>query len=175
MALMSLHRVLAAALVAGSNDVTRFHSDAGFTLTYPVVYRADHNELTSTKLYIYLADDTPVDAVTVSTDDSFTERATLDTVTQRYADAITTAYKDLKVLTKEHTTLAGQPAFRAVYRGVLPVQYSDDTVREELLKVHQTWTIKMSRAYTLTYKALARDYNRYLPHARRITKTFTLE
>jgi len=57
---------------------------------------------------------------------------------------------------------------------VLPVQYADDTVRAETLKVNQTWTIKSSSVYTLTYKALAADYNRYLPHARQITKSFTL-
>jgi len=101
----------------------------------------------------------------VSTDDSFTEHATLDTVTQKYADAITTAYKDLKVLSKDRTTLSGQPAFRAVYRGVLPVQYADDPVRAETLKVNRTWIIRNAPVYMLTYKALAVVYNRFLPHA----------
>jgi len=169
------YHLMAFALVAGNADVTTiFRSAAGFTITCPARYRTDQAESTSTKLYIYLADTTPVDAITVSTDDSFTEDATLDTVTQKYADAITTAYKDLKVLSKDRTTLSGQPAFRAVYRGVLPVQYADDTVRAETLKVNQTWTIKSPRVYTLTYKALAGDYNRYLPHARQIMKSFTL-
>ncbi|MFZ0011431.1 MAG: hypothetical protein WAL97_05945 [Halobacteriota archaeon] len=110
----------------------------------------------------------------MSINDSFTEHATLDTVTQKYADAITTAYKDLKVLSKDRTTLSGQPAFRAVYRGVLPVQYADDPVRAETLKVNQTWTIRNALVYTLTCKALAVVYNRFLPHARQIMKSFTL-
>jgi hypothetical protein len=170
-----VHDLVAFALIAGNSDNSAvFQSEAGFTITYPAHYRTDQDESTATKFYIYLADSTSVDAVTVSTDDSFTEHATLDTVTQKYADAITSAYKDLKVLSKDHTTLGGHPAFRAVYRGVLPVQYADDTIRTETLKVNQTWTIKNARVYTLTYKALAGDYNRYFPHARQIMKSFTL-
>ena len=54
-------------------------------------------ESTSTKLEIYLADSTPAQWHYLSTD-QFTEHATLDTVTPKYAGAITTANKDLKVL-----------------------------------------------------------------------------
>jgi len=89
---------MAFALVAGNSDAsTFFQSAAGFTITYPARYRTDQAESPSTKLYIYLADSTHVDAITLSTDDSLTEHAMLDTITQKYADAITTAYKDLKV------------------------------------------------------------------------------
>jgi hypothetical protein len=158
---------------AGANTV--FESDTGFKITYPTRCKKDQSTSTSVKLYIYLADDTPVDAVTVSTDESFSEHATLDTVTERYADAITSAYKELKVLSKEHTTLSGHAAFRAIYRGTVPVYYDDNTVREETLKVNQTWTIKNARVYMLTYKALTKDYNRYLPQARSIMNSFTLE
>ena len=173
--LANLYHLMALALVAGNSDSsTVFQSETGFAITYPTRYRTDQAESTSIKLYIYLTDRTPVDAVTVSTDDSFTAQATLDTVIERYADAITTAYKDLKVLSKDRTTLGGHAAFRTVYRGVLPVQYANDTVRAETLKVNQTWVIKNARVYTLTYKALAQDYNKYLPHAREIMKSFTL-
>jgi hypothetical protein len=158
---------------AGANTV--FESESGFKITWPTRYKTDQSASTSTKLYIYLADDTPVDAITVSTDESFNEHATLDTVTEKYADAITSAYKELKVLSKEHTTLSGHAAFRTIYRGTLAVQYDDNTVREETLKVNQTWALTNARVYTLTYKALARDYNRYLPQARSIMKSFTLE
>ena len=96
--LANLYHLMALALVAGNSDSsTVFQSEAGFTITYPARYRTDQAESTSIKLYIYLTDSTPVDAVTVSTDDSFTAQATLDTVIEKYADAITTAYKDLKV------------------------------------------------------------------------------
>jgi hypothetical protein len=158
---------------AGANTV--FESDTGFKIIYPTRCKKDQSTSTSVKLYIYLVDDTPVDAVTVSTDESFSEHATLDTVTERYADAITSAYKELKVLSKEHTTLSGHAAFRAIYRGTVPVYYDDNTVREETLKVNQTWTIRNARVYTLTYKALTKDYNRYLPQARSIMNSFTLE
>jgi hypothetical protein len=157
----------------GANTV--FESETGFKITWPTRYKTDQSPSTSTKLYIYLADDTPVDAITVSTDDSFGEHAKLETVTERYADAITSAYKELKVLSKEHTILSGNAAFRTIYRGTLPVQYDDNTVQDETLKVNQTWTLRNARVYTLTYKALARDYNRYLPQARSIMKSFTLE
>lgn len=158
---------------AGANTV--FESDTGFKITYPTRCKTDQSTSTSIKLYIYLADDAPVDAVTVSTDESFNEHSTPDTVTERYADAITSAYKELKVLSKERTTLSGHAAFRTIYRGTLPVQYDDNTVREETLKVNQTWAIRNARVYTLTYKALAKDYNRYLPQARPIMNSFTLE
>ena len=102
---------------AGANTV--FESESGFKITWPTRYKTDQNASTSTKLYIYLADDTPVDAITVSTDESFNEHATLDTVTEKYADAITSAYKELKVLSKERTTLSGHAAFRTIYRGTL--------------------------------------------------------
>ncbi len=82
---------------------TVFESETGFKLTWPTRCKTDQSASTATKLYIYLADDTPVDAITVSTDESFNERATLDTVTERYADAITSSYKELKVLSKERT------------------------------------------------------------------------
>ena len=60
---------MAFALVAGNADAsTFFQSEAGFTITYPARYRTDQAQSTSTKLYIYLADSTPVDAITVSTD-----------------------------------------------------------------------------------------------------------
>jgi hypothetical protein len=154
---------------------TVFESDAGFKITYPTRCKTDQSTSTSLKLYIYLADDTPVDAVTVSTDESFTERSTLDTVTERYADAITSVYQELKVLSKDRTTLSGQAAFNTIYKGTLPVEYDDNTVREETLKVNQTWTVKNARVFTLTYKALAKDYNRYLPQARSIMNSFTLE
>jgi hypothetical protein len=157
---------------AGANTV--FKSDTGFKITYPTRCKTDQSTSISLKLYIYLADDTPVDAVTVSTDESFNEHSTLDTVTERYADAITSAYKELKVLSKERTTLSGHAAFRAIYRGTLAVHYDDHTVREERLKVNQTWTSRNARVYTLTYKALAKDYNRYLPQARPIINSFTL-
>ena len=96
--LVTLHHLMAFALVAGNSDAsTFFQSAAGFTITYPARYRTDQTESPSTKHYIYLADSTHVDAITLSTDDSLTEHAMLDTITQKYADAITTAYKDLKV------------------------------------------------------------------------------
>jgi hypothetical protein len=154
---------------------TVFESDAGFKITYPTRCKTDQSTSASLKLYIYLADDTPVDAVTVSTDESFTERSTLDTVTERYADAITSVYQELKVLSKDRTTLSGQAAFNTIYKGTLPVEYDDNTVREETLKVNQTWTVKNARVFTLTYKALAKDYSRYLPQARSIMNSFTLE
>jgi hypothetical protein len=160
-------------MVAGTGASTIFESETGFKIIYPTRCKTDRSESTSTKLYIYLADDTPVDAVTVSTDESFDEHATLDTVTARYADAITSAYKGLKVLSKGRTTMSGLTAFRTIYRGTLPVQYEDVT-REETLKVNQTWTIRNARVFTLTYKALARDYNRHLPLARSIIDSFTL-
>jgi len=173
---VNLQRSIASMLVlaaAGANDV--FKSDSGFKITYPTRCKIDHSETTLVKFYVYLAENTPVDAVTVSTDDSFDAYATLDTVTERYADAITSAYKDLKVLSKERTTLSRHAAFRAIYRGSIPVQYDENTVREETLKVNQTWTVKNARVFTLTYKALAKDYNRYLPQARSIMNSFTLE
>jgi hypothetical protein len=154
---------------------TVFESDTGFKITYPTRCKTDQSASTSLKLYIYLADDTPVDAVTVSTDESFIEHSTLDTVTERYADAITSVYQELKVLSKDRTTLSGHAAFRTIYRGTLPVQYDDNTVREETLKVNQTWIVTNARVFTLTYKALAKDYNRYLPQARSIMNSFTLE
>jgi len=173
--LANLYHLMTLALVAtDSASSTVFKSDTGFTIAFPAHYRTDQAESTSLKLYIYLTDSTPVDAVTVSTDDSFSAQATLDTVIETYADAITTAYKDLKVLSKDRITLGGYSAFRTVYRGVLPVQYGHDTVRAEKLKVNQTWIIKNARVYTLTYKALARDYNKYLPYAREIMQSFTL-
>jgi hypothetical protein len=158
---------------AGADTV--FESDTGFKITYPARYKTDQSTSTSLKLYIYLADDTPVDAVTVSTDESFTEHSTLETVTERYADAITSVYQELKVLSKDRTTLSGYAAFRTIYRGTLPVQYDDNTVREETLKVNQTWIIRNARVFTLTYKALAKDYNQYLPQAQSIMNSFTLE
>jgi hypothetical protein len=83
---------------AGANSV--FKSESGFKITYPTRCKIDHNETTLVKFYVYLSENTPVDAVTVSTDDSFDSYATLNTVTERYADAITSAYKELKVLSK---------------------------------------------------------------------------
>jgi PsbP len=154
---------------------TVFESETGFKITWPTRYRNDQNASTSTKLYIYLADDTPIDAITVSTDESVNEHSTLDTVTERYADAITSAYKDLKVLSKERTTLSGNAAFHTIYTGTLAVHYADNTVREETLKVNQSWTLRNARIYTLTYKALAKDYDRYLPQAQSIMNSFTLE
>jgi hypothetical protein len=161
-------------MVAGTEASTVFESETGFKIIYPTRYKTDQSESTSTKLYIYLADDTPVDAVTVSTDESFDEHATLDAVTEKYADAITSAYKGLKVLSKRRTTVSGHAAFGTIYQGTLPVQYDDVTIREETLKVNQTWTIRNARVFTLTFKALARDYNRFLPHARPIMNSFTL-
>jgi hypothetical protein len=158
---------------AGANTV--FKSNSGFKITYPTRCKIDHSETTSVKFYVYLAEHTPVDAVTVSTDDSFDAYATLDTVTERYADAITSAYKELKVLSKKRTTLGRHAAFRAIYRGSIPVQYDENTAREETVKVNQTWTLRNARVYTLTYKALAQDYNRYLPQARPIINSFALE
>jgi PsbP len=161
-------------VVSEAGAYTPFESETGFKIRWPRRYKTDQSTSTSTKLYIYLADNTPVDAITVSTDESFNEHATLDKVTERYADAITSAYKELKVLSKERTTLSGNAAFRTIYRGTLPVKYDENTVREETLKVNQTWTLRNARVYTLTYKALARDYNRYLPQARSIMKSFAL-
>jgi hypothetical protein len=161
-------------VIANSGTDIVFRSEAGFLITYPARCKTDQSESTSVKLYVYLADSAPVNAVTVSTDDSFNEYATLDTITEKYADAITSAYKELKVLSKEHTTLSGHAAFRAIYRGTIPVQYDDNTVREETLKVNQTWALRNARVFTLTYKALAKDYNRYLPQARPIMKSFAL-
>jgi hypothetical protein len=162
-------------VLAEAGAYTVFESETGFKITWPTRCKTDHSASTTTKLYIYLADDTPVDAITVSTDESFNEHATLDTVTERYADAITSAYKELKVLSKESTTLSGNTAFRTIYRGTLAVQYDDNTMREETLKVNQTWTLRNARVYTLTFKVLAQDYNRYWPQARSIMKSFTLE
>jgi hypothetical protein len=162
-------------VLAEAGAYTVFESETGFKITWPTRCKTDQSASTATKLYIYLADNTPVDAITVSTDESFNEYATLDTVTERYADAITSAYKELKVLSKERTTLSGNAAFRTIYRGTLAVQYDDNTVREETLKVNQTWTLRNARVYTLTYKALAQDYNRYWPQARSIMKSFSLE
>ncbi len=154
---------------------TFFESETGFTISWPTRYKNDRNASTSTKLYIYLDEDSPVDAITVSTDESFNEHATLDTVTERYADAITSAYKELKVLSKERTTLSGNAAFRTTYTGTIAVHYTENTVREETLKVNQTWTLRNGRAYTLTYKALSKDFDRYLPQAQSIMESFTLE
>ena len=173
--MLDLQHLIAAMLVfAGAGANTIFESDTGFKITYPTRCKIDQSTSISLKLYIYLADDTPVDAVTVSTDESFNERTTLDTVTERYADAITSTSKELKVLSKELTTLSGHAAFRTIYRSTLLVYYDDNTVREETLKVNQTWTIRNARVYTLTYKALAKDYDRYLPQARSIMNSFTL-
>jgi hypothetical protein len=75
--LVTLHHLMAFALVAGNSDASIFfQSEAGFTITYPARYRTDQAESPSTKLYIYLADSTHVDAITVSTD-SLTAHAML--------------------------------------------------------------------------------------------------
>ncbi|MGZ4908766.1 MAG: hypothetical protein ACXV6K_08550 [Halobacteriota archaeon] len=153
---------------------TTFESASGFRITYPARCKTDENESTPVKLYIYLTDRTPVDAVTVSTDESFDEHATLDTVTQRYVDAILGAYTNLIVIEKGRFTLAGQPAFRTVYTGTITVHYDDEDTREEMLKINQAWTIRQDRAYIITFKALIEDYDRCLSQAQPIIDSFTL-
>lgn len=54
------------------------------------------------------------------------------------------------------------------------MQYADDPVRAETLKVNQTWTIRDALVYMLTDKALAVVHNRFFPHARQIMKSFTV-
>ncbi len=153
---------------------TTFKSASGFKVTYPARCKIDKNESTSVKLYIYLTDRAPVDAITVSTDESFDEYATLDTVTQRYTDAILSAYTNLTVIDKGQTTLAGYTAFHTVYTGTITVHYDDTDTREETLKINQMWTIQQGKAYIVTFKALTTDYDRYLPQAQRIIDSFTL-
>ncbi len=152
---------------------TTFESASGFRITYPARCKTDENESTSVKLYIYLTDRTPVDAVTVSTDESFDEHATLDTVTQRYIDAILGAYTNLAVIEKGRSTLGGHPAFHAVYTGMITVHYSDRDAQEETLKINQTWTIRQGSAYVVTFKARIEDYDRCLSQAQHIAHSFT--
>ncbi len=151
---------------------TTFKSASGFRITYPARCKTDENESTSVKLYIYLTDHTPVDAVTVSTDESFDEQSTLDTVTQRYTAAIMDAYTNLTVIEKGRSTLGGYPAFHAVYTGTITVHYGDEETREETLKINQAWTIRQGRAYIVTFKALTEDYHRCVSHAQRIINSF---
>ncbi len=151
---------------------TTFKSASGFKVTYPARCKIDKNESTSVKLYIYLNDHASVDAITVSTDESFDEYATLDTVTQRYTDAILSAYTDLTVIDKGQTTLAGYPAFHTIYMGTITVQYGDTDMREETLKINQMWTIRQGTAYIVTFKARITDYDRCLPQAQRIVNSF---
>lgn len=151
-----------------------FKSASGFRITYPARCKTDENESTSVKLYIYLTDRTPVDAVTVSTDESFDEHSTLDTVTQRYTAAIMDAYANLTVIEKGRSTLGGHPAFHAVYTGTITVHYDDGETREETLKINQAWTIRQGRAYIVTFKALTEDYHRCVSHAQRIINSFRL-
>jgi hypothetical protein len=82
-----------------------FRSEEEFQITYPTRCNIDKNESTSVKLYIYLTDRTPVDAVTVSTDDTFNKYTTLKTVAEKYGDTISSVYKQLTVFSKERTTL----------------------------------------------------------------------
>ncbi len=161
-------------LIAGRGRDTTFKSASGFKITYPARYKTDTNESTSVKLYIYLTDRTPVDAVTVSTDEGFDEHATLDTVTQRYTAAIMDAYTNLTVAEKGRFTLGGRPTFHAIYTGTITVHYEDGVTREEALKVNQAWTVRQGRAYIVTFKALTEDYPRCEPEAQRIIKSFRL-
>jgi len=138
---------MALALVAGNSDSsTVFQSETGFTITYPARYRTDQAESTSIKLYIYLTGQHSCRCrYGKATDDSFTAQATLDTVIEKYADANNNRLQRSQVLSKHRSTLGGHAAFRTVYRGVIPVQYANDTVRAETLKVNQTWVIKNAR------------------------------
>ncbi|MDD1720648.1 MAG: hypothetical protein LUP95_01505 [Euryarchaeota archaeon] len=174
MVLMRLHALSYLLIPKRRDREITFESASGFKITYLTRCKTDKNESTSVKLYIYLTDYAPVDAVTVSTDESFDEYATLDTVTQRYTDAILGAYTDLTVVEKGHATLGGHPAFHTVYTGTITVHYGDEDMREETLKINQAWTIRQGRAYLVTFKALIEDYDRYLAQAQRIIDSFTL-
>jgi hypothetical protein len=97
----------------------------------------------------------------------------LDTITQKYADAITTAYKDLKLPEGPHHVKWPASISCGLQRRA-SCAVRDDPVRAETLKVNQTWTIRDALVYMLTDKALAVVYNRFLPHARQIMKSFTV-
>jgi len=160
--------------VSGNSATTQ--SSAGFKITYPKKYKTDQNDSTPVKLYVYLSPSNRIDAVAVGTDDSYTgNNATLYNVTTGYSDLITRSYANLSVIAKENTTLSGIPAFRLVYTGVLPVQYTvGGKPTPQGLKVNQVWTVKNGRVFSVTYKALKGDYNKYLPQAEQIMKTFRL-
>ena len=160
---------------ASGNSATT-QSAAGFKITYPKKYKTDQNESTPVKLYIYLSNSNKIDAVAIGTDDSYTgNNATLYNVTTGYSDLITRSYSNLSVTAKENTTLSANPAFRIVYTGILPVQYTvGGTPKPQELKVNQVWTVKNDRVYSVTYKALKGDYDKYLPQAEQIMKTFLI-
>ncbi len=171
---MQLHS-LSYLLIARRRDRdTTLESASGFKITYPARCKTDENESTSVKLYVYLTDHIPIDAVTVSTDESFDEYATLDTATQRYTDAILGAYTNLTVIEKGHATLGGHPAFHTVYTGTITVYYGNEDTREETLKINQAWVIRRGRAYVATFKALIEDYDGCSAQAQRIMGSFTL-
>jgi len=159
---------------SGNSATTQ--SAAGFKITYPKNYKTNQNESTPVKLYVYLSKGNIVDAVAVGTDDSYTgNNATLYNVTTGYSDVITRSYANLSVITKENTTLSGTPAFRLVYTGVIPVQYTvGGKPKPQELKVNTIWTVKNGRIFSVTYKALPSDYNKYLPQAEQIMKTFRI-
>jgi hypothetical protein len=64
-----------------------------------------------------------------------------------------------------NTTLAGLPGYKIVYTA---------TVNGDQLKALQTWTVKDSKAYVITYKAAPSNYDTYASTAQQMIDSFQI-
>jgi eukaryotic-like serine/threonine-protein kinase len=163
---------------AGNN--TTFSSAAGFKITYPTILPIDTNENASVpvRVYIYPNPINKADGVVVFTY-KLESGKTLDdfsayNVFELKNYSIHDVYQNFTILNQTNTTLSGKPANTIVWTGVIPIQNNATSSTNTSMKVMQTYVINNGTGYTITYKAIPGDFDKYLPQAQKIMNSFVL-
>ncbi len=145
------------------------NADYGFKMSYPEGWIMQEPEANSMGMVVgFLAPgddvDNAMDYVTVQTESLPAEqKGTLEQYTQSALQNLRSSYPDLKVLAQGDMTFSGQPGQVVVYAitsGQTPFQ------------VMQAFTIKDSRAYIITFNALADRYSEFEDAAKNMINSF---
>jgi ABC-type Fe3+-hydroxamate transport system substrate-binding protein len=161
------------------SDKTTFSSNRGYSITYPQAWAKDVNTSANAPIELYLSiSPNAIEGVDVgSVKLNATTGTTLDDFfNYNMGNGVTgvSSYQSYALSSLEHTTLAGQPADKVVWRATVPEKVSETNRQLAPLEAMQVYLIHNGTGYAITYKATPSDYDTYLVQAQDVINSFQL-
>jgi hypothetical protein len=147
-----------------ASPTNTYDSSIGFTIKYPTDWSKPQQQQNGNVVLFLTPTNNAAENLNVQVA-NLSANETLATVTKDITSAAQ-SNDNFTQIEATNTTLAGLPAYKIVYTA---------TVNGDQLKALQTWTVKDSKVYVITYKAAPNNYDTYASTAQQMIDSFQIK
>ncbi|MFZ0011497.1 MAG: PsbP-related protein [Halobacteriota archaeon] len=147
-----------------ASPTNTYNSSKGFTVKYPTDWSKPQEQQNGNLVLFLTPTNNAAENLNVQVA-NLSANETLATVTKDITSAAQ-SNDNFTQIEATNTTLAGLPAYKIVYTA---------TVNGDQLKALQTWTVKDSKVYVITYKAAPNNYDTYASTAQQMIDSFQIK